>query len=146
MEGLRPKVGVGVMILKEGKILLAKRIASHGAGSYAFPGGHLEHLESIFECAKRETREEAGIEIENLRFLCISNVALYLPKHYINIGVLADWMSGEPRLMEQGKSEEWLWYSLDAFPAPLFDAIPNYIRAYKGGDIFYDLKDNEGTA
>ncbi|MEK6841001.1 MAG: DNA mismatch repair protein MutT, partial [Nanoarchaeota archaeon] len=33
------KVGVGVMIFKNGKILLSKRKGSHGAGEYAFPGG-----------------------------------------------------------------------------------------------------------
>ena len=43
----RPKVGVGVMVFKDGKILLAKRKGSHGAGEYAFPGGHLEFGESF---------------------------------------------------------------------------------------------------
>lgn len=143
MEELRPKVGVGVMILKEGKILLAKRIASHGTGDYAFPGGHLEHKESIEECAKRETTEEAGIEIENIRFLCLSNIAKYPPKHFINIGVLADWKSGAPTACEPKKTEEWNWYDIDNLPESLFDAIPNYIKAYKGGDIFYDLDTHE---
>jgi 8-oxo-dGTP diphosphatase len=39
MEPNRPKVGVGVFILKDGKVLLAKRKNAHGEGSYAFPGG-----------------------------------------------------------------------------------------------------------
>lgn len=36
------KVGVAVMILKDGKVLLSKRRGSHGEGEYSFPGGHLE--------------------------------------------------------------------------------------------------------
>ena len=51
----KPKVGVGVMILKDGEILLGKRKGSHGEGEYAFPGGHLEYMESFSDCAKRET-------------------------------------------------------------------------------------------
>lgn len=144
MEKERPRVGVGVMIFKEGKVLLSRRIAKHGAGSYAFPGGHLEHLESIEDCAKRETMEEAGIEIDNVRFLCISNVSKYPPKHFINIGVTAEWKSGDPIEGEPEKVTDWQWYSLDALPSPLFDAIPNYIKAYAGESIFYDLKENEG--
>jgi 8-oxo-dGTP diphosphatase len=36
------KVGVGVLIEKDGKILLGKRISSHGSGTYNLPGGHIE--------------------------------------------------------------------------------------------------------
>jgi 8-oxo-dGTP diphosphatase len=139
MEEHRPKVGVGVMIVKEGKILLGKRLVSHGVNEYSFPGGHLEHLESVEECAVRETREEAGIEIQNIRFVCLTNIANHPPKHYLTIGMVADWKSGEPSVMEPDKSESWAWYDLENLPAPLFNSIPNFIKAYKGGKIFYDL-------
>ena len=48
-----PKVGVGVMVLKDGKVLLTRRKGSHGAGEYSFPGGHLEYMESFEDCARR---------------------------------------------------------------------------------------------
>lgn len=62
----RPKVGIGVIVRKEGKVLLGKRKNSHGAGSWAFPGGHLEYGESWEECARREVKEETGIAIKNM--------------------------------------------------------------------------------
>lgn len=136
----QPRVGVGVMVLKDGKVLLGKRLSSHGAGEYSFPGGKLEHLESIEDCAKRETREEAGIEIQNVRFLCVTNSAPYPPKHFINVGVIADWKSGEPLVMEPEKLNDWQWYEMHDLPRPLFEAIPNFFHAYKGGDIFYDMR------
>ncbi len=68
-----PKVGVGVMILKEGKVLLGKRKGSHGAGEYSFPGGHLEYMESFEDCARREIEEECGIKVKNLRFQYLTN-------------------------------------------------------------------------
>ena len=99
MEQQIPQVGIGVMIFKGGKVLLGKTKGSHGAGEYAFPGGHLEYMESFEDCAKRETLEEAGIEIENVRFNCLSNVTSYKPKHYVHIGVVADWKSGDPMVL-----------------------------------------------
>ncbi len=53
----RPKVGVGVIVVKEGKVLLLQRKNSHGSGTWCFPGGHLEYGESLEECAKREVLE-----------------------------------------------------------------------------------------
>lgn len=135
---MRPKVGVGVMVFKEGKVLLGRRKNSHGAGEYGCQGGHLEHLESIEECARREVREETGIEIENIKFLCMSNVTAYAPKHYIDIAVTADWKSGEPRTMEPEKIEHWEWFDAENLPQPLFAMVPNYFKALKTGQNFWD--------
>ncbi|HTY39606.1 MAG TPA: NUDIX domain-containing protein [Candidatus Paceibacterota bacterium] len=134
------KVGIGVMILKDGKILLSKRHGSHGEGEYAFPGGHLEYMESFTDCAIRETHEEAGIEIKNIRFLCLGNITKWAPKHYVHIGLLADWTSGEPKVMEPDKTESWSWYDLDKLPSPLFYSCEMAIDAYKNKINYYDSK------
>jgi len=78
----KPKVGIGVMILREGRVLLGKRKSSHGEGEYVFPGGHLEYMESFSNCARRETKEECGINIKNIKFQFLANVVKYAPKHY----------------------------------------------------------------
>ena len=134
----RPKVGIGVMIIKDGKVLLGKRKGSHGAGEFAWPGGHMEYMESFADCAKREVQEETGMEIENIRFLRLMNLKDYAPKHYVDIGLLAEWKSGEPKIMEPDKIEGWRWYEMDQLPEPLFTTIPSYIVAYKTGKIFWD--------
>jgi len=63
----RPAVGVAVIVMKNGKLLLGKRLNSQGSGTWAFPGGHLELKESIENCAKREVFEETGLFIKNLQ-------------------------------------------------------------------------------
>ena len=70
-ENQRPKVAVGVMIFKDGKVLIGKRrkTASHGPSEYCFPGGHIEANESFEEAVMRETSEEAGIKISNLNIV-----------------------------------------------------------------------------
>src|SRR6266404_980268 len=100
MNEARPLVGIGVMILKDGKVLMTKRKGSHGEGEYAFPGGHLEFGESFEECAVRETSEESGIEIKDVRFQYIANIMKYGGKQYIQIGLKADWKAGKPQLLE----------------------------------------------
>src|SRR5687768_15686447 len=130
-EENRPKVGIGVMVLKDGKVLLQLRKSSHGAGEYAFAGGHMEHMESFEETAKREVREETGVEIKNVRFLCLMNIKRYAPKHYVHIGLGADWEKGEPKVLEPDKSESWDWYDLNNLPMPLFESVAATIEAYK---------------
>ena len=134
-----PRVGIGVMVLKDGKVLLGKRKGSHGEGEYAFPGGHLEYMESFESCARREVMEEVGIEIENVRFVRVANIQHYAPKHYIHIGLAAEWKKGEPKICEPEKCEGWDWYDLDHLPHPLFKTLPEDIESYKTGRNYYDV-------
>lgn len=131
MENDRPKVGVGVMIFKDSKVLMCQRKGSHGEGEYSFPGGHLEYMESFEDCAKRETLEEAGIEIQNIKFQYLANVTHYAPKHYVHIGLTADWKSGEPKIMEPDKCNGWEWYDINNLPKPLFRMCQFAFDSYK---------------
>lgn len=131
-------VGIGIMVFKNGQVLLSKRKQSHGEGEYGGPGGHLEFGETFFDCAKRECKEEAGIEIDNIRFLCLSHVKKYEGKHYVDVGLVADWKSGEPKILEPEKAEKWDWYDLNKLPKPLFAAEGTYFKALKTGQNFFD--------
>jgi 8-oxo-dGTP diphosphatase len=137
-EEPRIKAGVGVMIIRDGKVLLGKRRGSHGAGEYAFPGGHLEFGESIIDAAKREAMEEAGVKIKNIKFLCFTNLTKYEGKHYMDFGVSAELENDEPKVMEPDFMESWDWYDIDNLPEPLFGATTNRIEAYKTGKNFFD--------
>jgi 8-oxo-dGTP diphosphatase len=134
----RPKLGVGVMVLKNGKVLIGKRKGAHGAGEWAWPGGHLEYMESFEDCARREVMEETGIEIHNIRFLRLMNLKEYAPKHYVDIGLVAEWLSGEPKVIEPDNVEGWEWRDLGNLPQPLFATLPSYFEAYRSGRTFWD--------
>jgi len=139
-EQQRPKVGVGVMILKNGKVLLGRRKGSHGEGEFAFPGGHLEYMESFSDCARREVKEECGVEIDNIRFQFLANVTKYKPKHYAHIGLVADWKEGEPKVLEPNKSESWSWYDIEHLPNPIFEMCKLSVDSYKSNHNFYDAQ------
>jgi len=128
-EMKRPKVGVGVWIVKDGKVLLGKRKNAHGDGSWSAPGGHLEWFETPEECARRETTEETGIEIANLRNATFTNdIFEDEDKHYITLAVTADWFSGEPQVLEPDRCERWEWFGWDELPEPLFLPLQNLLK------------------
>jgi 8-oxo-dGTP diphosphatase len=140
MKAGMPRVGVGLMLVKDGKVLLGKRKGSHGEGEYAGPGGHLELGESIEQCVLRELSEEAGsdIKIKDLRFLCFINMRRYMPKHYAHIHMLAEWESGEPKITEPDKQESWGWYDIKNLPKPTFGTIAEAVEAYNTGKNFFE--------
>ena len=77
MAAVRVGVGCIVKSLKHpGCVLLGKRLGSHGAGTYALPGGHLEMNESWETCAVREVKEETNLDIVNLKY-CFVTVVYY---------------------------------------------------------------------
>lgn len=122
------KVGVGVIVNKGRKILLIKRRGSHGHGSWAPPGGHIDFGESILDCSKREVKEEVGIEIKNLKIVGFTEDLFKKDKkHYITIWVSSDWKSGKVKKKGWEFSKVG-WFSLKNLPKPLFIPLKNFIE------------------
>ncbi len=132
------KVGAGVVILKDGKTLLAKRKGSHGAGSWGSLGGHVEFGETPVEAVKREAREELGIEIDNLRFVSCTNL-LKEGKHYLDVSFVADLVSGEPTICEPDYIEAVDWFALESLPEPLFEPVRVVLEALKSGQTYFEV-------
>lgn len=127
-DGKSLGVGVCVFILSRkhpGCVLLGVRRGSDGAGTYALPGGHLEFGESPLTCAARETEEETGLKVTDLR--CVGFCNAVEPQedyHYVTLACVC-WTDGEPINMEPNKCDGWIWQPWDApdFPAPLFSGL-----------------------
>lgn len=125
----QPTIGVGVIVLRDGKVLLGKRKNAHGEGSWSFPGGHLEFQETIEDCAVREVKEEIGVSIKNIRRGPFTNDLFYGEgKHYVTLFLIADFASGNVMTMEPEKCERWDWFEWDALPKPLFLPIQNLLK------------------
>jgi mutator protein MutT len=60
----QPIIGVGAVIIKDGKILLEKRKNEPGKGKWSIPGGLVELGETIEQTVIREVKEETGLEVE----------------------------------------------------------------------------------
>lgn len=126
----RPKVGVGVCIVKNGKVLLGQRLNAHGEGTWCFPGGHLEFGESWDNCARREVMEETGIKINKPVFAtCTNDVFTIENKHYITIYMKASWKSGEPEVLEPDRMIKWQWFDWTNLPSPIFLPMQNLLKS-----------------
>lgn len=124
-----PRIGVGVIIEKNGRVLLIKRTNVHGTGSWSTPGGHLEHGESPEECAIREVKEETGVDIGDVKFRGITNDLFEVSKkHYITIWMEGRSLSGEPVADADHEASDVGWFAWDALPEPLFLSLKNFVE------------------
>ncbi len=64
---LRPIVGAGALILRDGKLLLVKRGAHPGFGKWSVPGGLVELGERVQDAMVREVKEEVGFDVEAVK-------------------------------------------------------------------------------
>ena len=91
-----PIVGVGVVIVNDGKLLLIKRGTEPSLGKWSFPGGAVELGESVRDAAVRETKEECGLDIELITGLPVDVYDIMMPYesgvlkyHYVLLQFLA---------------------------------------------------------
>ncbi len=118
MSEREPRVGCGAAILRDGEILLVKRLRPPEAGKWSLPGGKVEFMEPLEAAVRREIREELGVEIVLGGLLCLTQL-LGDGEHWVSPVYRADIASGEPRNREPGKHSIVEWFALDALPAPL---------------------------
>lgn len=84
----------------------------------------------------REVREEAGIEITNIRNGPFTNdIFVQSEKHYVTLFMIADYHSGIPTVCEADKCLEWNWFDLNNLPAPLFLPLENVLKRKKLSQI-----------
>ncbi len=105
----RPVVGIGGVIIDQGRTLLIRRGSQPLLGEWSIPGGTLELGESLEEGVVRELREETGIEVRVLELIEVFD-RVYLgddstaaemkrrPRfHFVIADYLCERISGEPR-------------------------------------------------
>lgn len=127
------RVGVAVIIRRGQRVLLGERIGSHGAGTWATPGGHLEFGETPEDCARREVFEETGLRAESLHELAFTSDSFESEqRHYVTLFLVASNVSGEPVVREAYKCLHWRWFDVNELPEPLFLPLQNLLLKEPG--------------
>lgn len=136
----KPVVALGIMVQREGRVLMAKRKGALGFDTWGFPGGKLEGGESLEAGIMRELSEECGegLKVKNLRFMLLANILEIKPKHFVNICYTADWVAGEAINGEPEKHGEWEWFAMDKLPEPIFAPSRIMLEACKSGKYYRD--------
>jgi len=109
---LDPKVAVGTIIRDDrGDIVLVPRAIEPGYGKWVFPGGYVDRGEEVLVAARREAREETGLEIRIDRLI---NVYSYSGRAPVIIVYLATMTGG--CLACDDESLEARFFAPDAIP------------------------------
>jgi 8-oxo-dGTP diphosphatase len=130
-------VGFGILVIRDGKVLLGKRhedpakasSALHGEGTWTMPGGKLHFGETFEQGAAREMAEETGMSLSSAKIICVSNDVV-TDAHFVTIGILVE-AAGEPQVLEPDEITMWQWFPLTALPIPLFFASQEILQKYQ---------------
>ena len=139
------RAGVGIMLLRDGKVLLGKRHDDpnkadselDGEGTWTMPGGKLDFGDKIADGAARELVEETGIEIDpsKLKLHSVTNERTS-NAHFVTIGFICKESEGEAKTLEPDEITEWKWFALDDLPDKVFPASFKMLEQYKSGEIY----------
>ncbi len=127
-------VGCGAIIINSNnEVLLVKRADSARVepGMWARPGGGVEFGETVAQAVEREVQEEVGIVVKAVRPLEFTEmISGDKAQHWIALGYLAEYISGEPKNLEPDKHDEVKWFPLDKLPPHLAAYTKNSIEVY----------------
>jgi len=137
VEVSHPRVGVGVLLVDgQQRVLLTLRKRPPEAGCWSIVGGKLDYLETLEECAVRETREEVGLEIALAGLLCVTNHLLPAERqHWVSPAYLGRVKNGRARNCEPEKTRDVRWFPIEQLPPNLTMTARSAIEAYRCRDF-----------
>ncbi len=105
--------GVSMCVVKDNKVLLAKRGNPNGYGLWSFPGGHVGQGEPLRDAALRELAEETGVNAEIVKLLDTIDIihrdaAGEIEAHFILSVFLGSWIGGEAIADSDASDVKWV--------------------------------------
>ncbi|HZC30834.1 MAG TPA: NUDIX domain-containing protein [Gaiellaceae bacterium] len=125
---------VQALVVRDGRILLARRDREPGAGKWDLPGGFLDEGEEPIAGLRRELREETGLEVEPGAYLG-AFVEPYLGRFVLGLTWLAR-AQGEVEAADD--VEEARWFGRDELPPAADFAFPHHpglLAAWAAGRV-----------
>ncbi|MFC1663055.1 NUDIX hydrolase [Patescibacteria group bacterium] len=142
-------VGVGIMIMRDNKVLLGQRHHDrkkagsrfHAEGTWTLPGGKVDYGETLEMSAIREIAEETGLRVDKKQLKLVSLSDDRAPEaHFVSVGFLIDDFVGEPEVLEPDTITKWHWFPLDELPQPMYFPSQRVIENYQRGIIYQENK------
>ena len=123
-----PKVAVGIVTGRDGRLLLVKRNHEPKLGQWSFPSGYIDAGEVLEEGAVREMKEETSLDVRVDRLIgAYSDVG----RRVIFLPYAATIVGGELKIGPECQAVEF--FSLDALPHLAFDHDDEVLAAWRSG-------------
>jgi 8-oxo-dGTP diphosphatase len=109
----RPIVGVGAIIMRDGKILLERRKNDPGRGKWSVPGGIVELGETLEQTVIREVQEETGLVIDEPELVDVVDQATLdesgrVKYHFVVVDYLVKLRRGTAKAASDAAELEWV--------------------------------------
>lgn len=109
----RPYLAVSAAIIRDGRVLVARRARGPALGVWTLPGGVVEAGETLTEALKREIMEETGMTVEPVtlaghREVLVRDDGGRLSRHFVIMCFATRWVAGEPQLNDELDDARWL--------------------------------------
>ena len=97
--------------------------------TWTLPGGKQEYNETVYETIIRETKEETNLDIKNPKVFSVSD-DFQTDRHFVTIEMITNEFSGELKVMEPEKEDEWRWFDLNNLPDNIYSPSQKFIEKY----------------
>ncbi|WP_029893138.1 NUDIX hydrolase [Nocardia brasiliensis] len=139
MTIFRTIVGVQLLLIENGRVLLARRRNTGFAdGQWNAPGGKLDEGEDVLTAIIREADEEIGVQLERDDVDLVASIHIQHPPGQTRIVFVfraRNW-SGEPYNREPGSCSELRWFPLDELPDNTIQSTRAGLDLYRRGENF----------
>ena len=112
----KPLIGVGAVIVCNGRILLEKRKGEPGKGKWTIPGGLVELGERAEQTVIREVREETNLEVENPELIDVVDSITFdeggrIKYHFVIIDYFVKLKGGTVKAADDAAELKWVPFS-----------------------------------
>ena len=126
-------VNVDAAVVQGDDYLVIERSSEeeHAAGTVAFPGGKVEQtqgFDAIENTARREVREETGVEVGDVEYVCSNTFVADEGTQCLNVVTRCEYEGGEPEAREPEEVADAFWLPYEAFSER--EDVPEYIAAF----------------
>jgi 8-oxo-dGTP diphosphatase len=126
-----------VILWRSGRITLTRRAPGLPAGGrWQLPGGHVEEGESVAAAARREAREEVGVEVDDARLVHVHNHRIATGVTRLALIFEATAWRGEPHNAEPEFCDAIGFYDPVDLPQPMVPYIADSLAGCRRGEFF----------
>ena len=109
----RPYLAVSAAIIRDGRVLVARRAKGASTGAFTMPGGVVEAGETLVEAVTREVFEETGLTVEPVelaghREVIVRDSDGRVERHFVILPFACRWRAGEPTPSDEVAEAIWV--------------------------------------